>query len=85
MVEALAGPDPCDPWSLPAPRTVGTRPGGTLRGLRIGYIETFHNHLVSREVIDNTPAVLGLLTQRGAIEEDVTDDIDWIEYERRVM
>lgn len=85
MVEAIAGPDPLDPWSLAAPRPVATRSGASLHGLRVGYIEKFHNRLLSDEVAANTRDVLDVLAARGAHFEDVTDDIDWIEYEGRVM
>ncbi|WP_163851407.1 amidase [Pseudooceanicola aestuarii] len=85
MLTALAGPDPMDPWSLAAPRPRATRTGATLHGLRIGYIQTFHNRHLSQEVAANTRAVLDLLAERGAHVEAVPDDIDWIEYEGRVI
>lgn len=85
MIDAIAGPDPLDPWSHAAPRPTATWTGATLHGLRVGYIEKFHNRLLSTEVADNTRAVLGVLTARGAHVDEVTDEIDWIEYEGRVM
>ena len=85
FVTHLSGPDPLDPWSLAAPLPVPTRVGASLHGLRVGYIEMFHNRHLSAEVAANTRAVLDLLTARGAEVEEVTDDIDWIEYEGRVM
>ncbi|AVO38280.1 amidase [Pukyongiella litopenaei] len=85
MVGALAGPDPLDPWSLAAPPPIATLTGATLYGLRVGFIERFHNRLLSTEVAANTRAVLDALTARGAHVEEVTDKIDWIEYEGRVM
>jgi len=85
MTLALAGPDACDPWSLGAPAPKATRAGRNLHGLRVGYIPKFCNRLVSRDVETNTDAVLSLLAARGAVIEEVTDDIDWIEYEGRVL
>ena len=85
FVTHLSGPDPLDPWSLAAPLPVPTRVGASLHGLRVGYIEMFHNRHLSAEVAANTRAVLDLLTARGAEVDEVTDDIDWIEYEGRVM
>jgi len=85
MLKALAGPDPVDPWSLAAPEPSATRTGATLHGLRIGYIPKAGNRLVSRDVETNTKAVLDLLAARGAHIEEITEEIDWIEYEGRVM
>ena len=85
MLRALAGPDPVDPWSLAAPRPVATRTGATLHGLRVGYVARTVNRRVARDVEANTQAVLALLAARGAYIEEVTEEIDWIEYEGRVM
>ncbi|MWB78382.1 amidase [Pseudooceanicola sp. 216_PA32_1] len=85
MLDAIRGPDPLDPWSLAAPVPVATRSGASLHGLRVGYIEKFHNAHLSPDVAANTRAVLDLLAARGAHVEDVTERIDWIEYQGRVM
>ena len=85
MMSAISGADPTDPWSLAAPVPRATRVGASLHGLRIGYIEKMENRLLSADVAANTRAVLDALTARGAHVEDVTEAIDWIEYEGRVM
>lgn len=85
MLKALAGPDASDPWSLAAPSPVARRAGGSLHGLRVGHIPKFCNRLVSKDVETNTRAVIDLLAARGAHVEEVSDEIDWIEYEGRVM
>lgn len=85
MLRAIAGADPSDPWSLGAPTPVATRAGASLHGLRIGYIAKFHNRLVSRAVDANTRAILDLFAARGAQIEEVTEEIDWIEKEGRMV
>ncbi|OWU86677.1 amidase [Oceanicola sp. 22II-s10i] len=85
MITALAGADDCDPWSLSAPEPLATRAGRTLHGLRVGYIPKFCNARVSADVEANTKAVLDGLAARGAVIEEVTDPVDWIEYEGRVL
>lgn len=85
MLTAIAGPDPVDPWSIAAPTPVARRTGATLHGLRVGYIPKFVNAHLSRDVEANTLASLDALEARGARVDEVTDDIDWIEYEGRVM
>ena len=85
MMSAISGADPTDPWSIAAPALRATRAGASLHGLRIGYIEKMENRRLSAEVAANTRAVLDSLVARGAHVEDVTEEIDWIEYEGRVM
>ncbi|MDF1794558.1 MAG: amidase [Thalassobaculaceae bacterium] len=85
MLRAIAGPDPSDPWSLGAPTPTVARVGASLHGLRIGHIAKFHNRLVSREVAAHTRAVLDLYAARGAHIEEVTEEIDWIETEGRMV
>ncbi len=85
LLRALAGPDPLDPWSLAAPRPAAPKTVANLHGLRIGYIPRMANRLVSRDVEANTRAVLEALARRGAHVEEVTESVDWIEYEGRVM
>lgn len=85
MMDAIMGPDPSDPWSLGAPIPVATRAGATLHGLRIGYLPKFHNRLVSREVEIHTDAIVNLLAARGAQIEEVTEEIDWIEQQGRMV
>jgi Asp-tRNA(Asn)/Glu-tRNA(Gln) amidotransferase A subunit family amidase len=88
MMEALVGPDDCDPWSLAAPawgRLSTSLVGGSLAGLRVGYIPRMANRFVARDVARNTEEVIGTLRARGAEVEEVTEAIDWMEYPGRIM
>jgi Asp-tRNA(Asn)/Glu-tRNA(Gln) amidotransferase A subunit family amidase len=85
MLRAICGADPADPWSIAAPTPTGCRVGATLHGLRVGYIPLANNRLVAKDVEANTRAVLALIAARGAMIEEVTEEIDWIEFEGRVM
>ncbi|HEX2886283.1 amidase [Vineibacter terrae] len=88
MLSAMVGPDERDPWSLANP---GLRPitpllaGQRLAGIRIGYIEKMANTQVDDEVRTNTQAALAALAALGAEIEPVSEAIDWIEYEGRVL
>ena len=88
MLDALAGPHPSDPWSLAAPdpsRLTPRRVGGDLSGLRVGWIPQMANRLVAADVMANARTVLDALDARGAEVEEVTEPIDWMEREGRVM
>lgn len=85
MLRAICGADPADPWSIAAPAPTCRRVGATLHGLRIGYFARPDNGLVSADVEANTSAVLSLLAARGAVVEEVTEPVDWIEHQGRVM
>ena len=88
MQSCLVGPDPADPWTLAAPPFGRVSPrliGGDLSGLRIGYIPRMANEHVARDVEATTRAALAVYAARGAEIEEVTQDIDWIEYPGRVM
>jgi aspartyl-tRNA(Asn)/glutamyl-tRNA(Gln) amidotransferase subunit A len=88
MFSTMVGPDARDPWSLANP---GIRPiaplltGQRLTGIRIGYIAKMANPLVDDEVQANTGLALKALEQLGAEIEPVTQAVDWIEYEGRVL
>jgi aspartyl-tRNA(Asn)/glutamyl-tRNA(Gln) amidotransferase subunit A len=88
MFAVMAGPDTRDPWTLggkgPAPvspRLMGQR----LTGIRFGYVAQMANKVLDREVRANTEAALKALNALGAEIEPVTEDIDWAEYEGRVL
>ncbi|MEO3474890.1 amidase family protein [Roseomonas sp. CAU 1739] len=89
MHSILAGPSAQDPWSLGGAGVV--RPlspslmGEDLSALRIGYIPRCANPRVAGDVAANTRAALDAWAAMGAVVEEVTDAIDWIEYEGRVM
>jgi Asp-tRNA(Asn)/Glu-tRNA(Gln) amidotransferase A subunit family amidase len=88
IMETLVGPHECDPWSLAAPafgRLSASLAGTDLAGLRVGYIPRMANRLVARDVQQNTAAVIETLGARGAVVEEVTDVIDWMEYPGRIM
>ncbi len=89
MHAVIAGPSPHDPWSLGGAGVA--RPlspalmGEDLSALRVGYIPRCANPRVASDVAANTRACLDAWAAMGAVVEDVTDAIDWIEYEGRVM
>jgi aspartyl-tRNA(Asn)/glutamyl-tRNA(Gln) amidotransferase subunit A len=81
MLEAMAGPDNCDPHSLglPAPDFVGgakpmSKTGGDLRGLRIAWRPLLGNSILAREVRAACEGALAAFTELGAIVEPVADD-----------
>src|SRR5476651_611785 len=84
----IAGSSEKDPWAL---SSAGQRPlsptlsGEDLSGVRIGYIELCANPRVAADVRTNTRACLDAWTAMGATVEEVTEKIDWIEYEGRVL
>ncbi len=87
MFASIVGPDPRDPWSLNAalkPVSLLLQ-GQMLTGVRFGYIETMANKVLDREVRANTEASLKALQSLGAEIEPITETIDWIEYEGRVL
>ena len=87
MYSVLTGPSQHDPWSLgyrAAPLSPALT-GADLSGLRVGYIERCANPRLAADVAANTRACLAAWAGLGAEVEDVTDAIDWIEYEGRVL
>jgi len=88
MHSVMAGPSEKDPWAL---SSAGQRPlspklsGEDLSGVRIGYVERCANPRIAADVRSNTLAVLGGWEAMGAEIEEVTEQIDWIEYEGRVL
>lgn len=88
MHATMTGPTNNDPWSFNNRDTRALSPkliGQDLGAVRIGYIARCANPRVAADVADNTRAALAAYESLGAIVEDVTDDIDWIEFEGRVM
>jgi aspartyl-tRNA(Asn)/glutamyl-tRNA(Gln) amidotransferase subunit A len=88
MHSVLVGPSAKDPWSLSGG---GQRPmspklaSEDLSGVRIGYIELTANPRIAADVRANTRAALAAWQGMGAEVEEVTETIDWIEYEGRVL
>lgn len=87
MHDVLAGPSSRDPWSLGAmPQPMSPKLAGEdLSGVRIGYIELMANPRLAADVRSNTLQALDAWRDMGAEVEQVTDKIDWIEYEGRVL
>ncbi len=87
MHRVLGGPSDKDPWSLGhAPLPMSPRLAGeSLAGVRIGYIELMANPRVAADVRTNTLQALDAWRELGAEIEPVSDKIDWIEYEGRVL
>ena len=86
MLDVMAGPDICDPWSLAkgAPPPLAALYGNDLAGLTIGYAEKMANPEIDPEVAANTKAALAVFEDMGARVEAVPDDIDWAEPAGRV-
>ena len=72
MLQAMAGPHPCDPHSLglSAPDFVAAAlPEGDLKGVRIGWRPLLGNTMLSREVGDACETALAAFAELGAIVE----------------
>jgi len=77
MLQAMAGPDPCDPHSLglAVPDFVAAaQPEGDLAGMRIAWRPFLSNDKLSREVRAACEAALAAFEQLGAIVVPVEDD-----------
>ncbi len=88
MHSVLVGPSSKDPWTLGGAVQHPVSPGlaaEDLSGVRIGYIELCANPRVAADVRANTRACLDAWRAMGAEVEEVTEAIDWIEYEGRVL
>lgn len=88
MHSVLVGPSDKDPWTLSGPSQKPLSPklaGADLAAVRIGYIELTANPRVAADVRANTRAALAAWQAMGAEVEEVTEKIDWIEYEGRVL
>ena len=76
MLEAMAGPDPCDPHSLglAAPDFLGgARAEGDLKGLRIAWRPLLGNSVVAGEVRDACERALAVFEELGAVVTPVAD------------
>ncbi len=88
MHDVLKGPSDKDPWTLSGGVQHPLSPELTsndLSGIRIGYIERTANPRVAGDVVRNTRAALAAWEGLGAAVEEITEAIDWIEYEGRVL
>jgi len=79
MLQAMAGPDPCDPHSLGLPvadLVTAARPEGDLRGLRIAWRPYLGNRKAAREVMTLCEAAVAVLGELGAVIEPMEDDFE---------
>jgi aspartyl-tRNA(Asn)/glutamyl-tRNA(Gln) amidotransferase subunit A len=79
MLQAMAGPDPCDPHSLGLPvadLVAAARPEGDLTGLRIAWRPYLGNRKVAREVMALCEAAVATLGELGAVIEPMEDDFE---------
>src|SRR5207302_5523210 len=77
MLQAMAGPDRCDPHSLglaPPDFVAAARPEGDLKGVRIAWRPLLGNALLSAEVRAACENALAALAELGAAIEPVDDD-----------
>ena len=76
MLQAMAGPHPCDPHSLglALPDFVASaQPRGDLKGVRIGWRPLLGNHKLAREVREQCEAAVATLAELGAAVEPFED------------
>ncbi|HEX3537313.1 MAG TPA: amidase [Stellaceae bacterium] len=76
MLQAMAGPHPCDPHSLglAVPDfAAAARPQGDLKGVRIGWRPLLGNTKLGREVGEHCEAAVVALAELGAIVEPFED------------
>ena len=82
MLQAMAGPDPCDPHSLglaPPDFVAAARPEGDLAGIRIAWRPYLGNDKLAAEVREACEAALKALEALGAVVEPVEDDFQTTE------
>lgn len=87
MTRVIAGPTAADPWSVHhAPPQIDLAwPQQGLHGLRVGYIAQMANPGVDPDVAQAMQSMLDLLRRQGAVVEDCTEPVDWIEAAGRIM
>lgn len=88
MLTAISGPTTIDPWSLGGGGASPRQPfvsGGSLAGVRIGFVPRMANDVVAPDVMANTEDTLQALTDLGAEVEHVGQGIDWSPEAARVL
>jgi aspartyl-tRNA(Asn)/glutamyl-tRNA(Gln) amidotransferase subunit A len=86
MMQALAGPHACDPWSYAPPDDYATvRAPERLDGLRIALLPRLGNAVVAREVLDALDRTARQLEALGARVEPLDEAFDPIEPLWRVI
>jgi aspartyl-tRNA(Asn)/glutamyl-tRNA(Gln) amidotransferase subunit A len=79
MLQAMAGPDPCDPHSLGLPVqdfVAAARPEGDLAGRHIAWRPYLGNRKVAHEVMALCEAAVAVLAELGAVVEPMEDDFE---------
>jgi aspartyl-tRNA(Asn)/glutamyl-tRNA(Gln) amidotransferase subunit A len=79
MLQAMAGPDPCDPHSLGLPAAdfvAAARPEGDLKGVRIAWRPYLGNRKVAREVMALCEEAVAVLAELGAVVEPMEDSFE---------
>src|SRR5205807_8169530 len=77
MLQAMAGPHPCDPHALglAVPDFVAAaRPEGDLKGVRIAWRPLLGNTVLSREVREACERALGAFAELGAMITPINDE-----------
>ncbi len=77
MLQAMAGPHPCDPHALglaPPDFVAGARAEADLKGVRIAWRPLLGNTMLAGEVRAACESALAALAQFGAVVEPVADD-----------
>ena len=89
MHSVLAGPSDKDPWTLAGGRTAAALAQAFGRGSFRRAHRLYRAHApirgIAADVRANTRAALAAWQEMGAAVEEVTEKIDWIEYEGRVL
>jgi aspartyl-tRNA(Asn)/glutamyl-tRNA(Gln) amidotransferase subunit A len=78
MLQAMAGPHPCDPWSIGVVAEdypAAARADGDLKGKKILYALTFGNKAVAKEVSTAFDRALGRLRDLGAELIELSDAV----------
>lgn len=78
MLQAMAGPHPCDPWSIgivPQDYVAAARPDGNLKGKKILFSPTFGNRAVAKGVQTAFDQALSRLQALGAELVELTGPI----------
>jgi aspartyl-tRNA(Asn)/glutamyl-tRNA(Gln) amidotransferase subunit A len=77
MLEAMAGPDACDPYALAAPSGVfaAAQPHGTLQGMRVAWRPLLGNSVIDGEVLAQCEGAAMTLAGLGASVELMEDDV----------
>ena len=79
MLQAMAGPDPCDPHSLGLPLAdfvAAARADGDLKDLRIAWRPYLGNRKVARDVMALCEEAVAMLDELGAVIEPMADDFE---------